>query len=140
MKKIFIVFLLAVGSLKAQTHQKELLSFVDSHIGKKIGKGYCYELVQGAIRQYIPNCDMRSMDVYGKKIDMQNIQPGDLVRISGKDLKHIAIIYKIENGKIFVAEQNTRDKLSESVVEINPLRKEWLVEYYDAKFSFYRPE
>lgn len=143
MKKILLFQFLIAGSLSAQTHQKEILSYVDSCMGKKVGKGYCYELVQGAFRQYIADYNMRSIpkdeDRYGKKIRFNELAPGDIVLEKG-GLNHVCIVYKVDGEKIYVAEQNFGDKLSESVVAVNALRIDWLKEYYNADLYFFRPE
>jgi hypothetical protein len=148
MKKILLlVFVLSVvitGNAQT-THQSEILSFVNNNIGKKVGRGICYELVQSAIRQYNPRYDMGSIKKatkrYGKKVKQKYVQPGDVIIEQGSRIYHVGIVYKVSNDSIFVAEQNTNGCIKKSVVEINYLDFAELKNICsNAKVSFYRPE
>lgn len=152
MKKTFaLLLLLILGSITGgseamgQTHQKDIISFCDANMGKKIGKGLCYELVQGAFRQYIPSYDMgaikKNTDRYGKRVKEAQVQVGDIVLLDGANIEHVGIVYKIVDGKIYVAEQNTKGNLKKSVLEVNVLDQEALKkDYGKVSVSFFRPE
>lgn len=149
MKKLFVILFLVSGSIFGQTHNDDILKFVNENLGKKIGKGVCFELVQAAVRTYAPDFVFAENDqkaeYFGKPIKEKDVQPGDIVRFSGgtkRKASHVAIVYKINNGRIYLAEQNTNGSLGKSVVEINPLDYEWHEEYYGAKvvYKFYRPQ
>ena len=146
MKKtlIFAVLLFSLGTVFGQTiHQNDILSFCDANMGKKIGKGLCYELVQGAFQQYSPVYDMGAIksnrDRYGKKV--KTPMPGDVVLQEGNGINHVGIVYKIEGDSIFIVEQNTEGNLKKSKVEVNLLDYDQLKKFYGkVEVSFYRPE
>jgi hypothetical protein len=146
MKKIIlIVFLLPILVIgRAQTHQNDILSFVDKNMGKKVGRGVCYELVQSAIRTYDSKYDMGSKKDnkrYGKKVNVKKVQPGDVVLEKGPRLYHVGIVYKVVNDSVYVAEQNTNGCIKNSIVEVNYLDYAQLQkDYSGTKVSFYRPE
>lgn len=127
-----------------QSHQSDIISYVDKNIGKKVGRGVCYELVQSAIRQYDPKYDMgakKDNKRYGKKIKQKDVQPGDIILEHGPRIYHVGIVYKISNDSVYVAEQNTNGCIKNSIVEINYLDYAQLEkDYSGAKVSFYRPE
>lgn len=141
MKKITFLFLLLSIELIGQTHQKDILSFVDSSIGKKVGKGICYELVQKAFQQYNPSYDMgaikRNIDRYGKKV--KTPMPGDIIVEDGNGIYHVGVVYKVVDEDIYVAEQNTNESLQKSIVEVNKLDIEWM-KNNSVDFYFYRPK
>ncbi len=150
MKKLIILFLLFTTSAVGQIHNDTILAFVHKNIGKKVGKGVCYELVERAIRSYDPKFSMTREtkdkiligDVSGLDVvdTSQTLFTGDIITIMGSAIQHIMIIYDIdEDGVIYVAEQNTKDTLRDSVVEINVLDFDQLyVDYGEIKFAFYR--
>lgn len=127
-----------------QSHQEQVIKYVDKHLGKKVGDGLCYELVQGAIRTYDRKFDgtVSGNDKYGILIDSVDIAPGDILRMTGGTrhrIKHVCIVYKVVSNGFFVAEQNTNNKLSESVVKIHFYSADWIEEYYGKiKCDYYR--
>ncbi len=146
MKKLAVLFLfISIGAFGQTTHQTDIISFVNHNVGKKVGKGICYELVQGAIQQYDSYYDMgaikKDSDRYGEKVKQKDVQPGDIVTQKGSQIDHLCIVYKISNDSIFVAEQNTNGSLKKSVVEINYLDFTWIKKMSpDVKVSYYRPK
>jgi len=145
MKKLIVLFALIATNVAGQSHQSDILKFVDDNKGVKIGGGLCYELVQGAIQSFDPQYDLRStMDKgVGKKVKRSDVQPGDIVIMSGgtkRVANHIAIVYSVSGEDIFVAEQNTKGSLKKSIVIVDRLDFEYHEEYYGKiKYSFYRP-
>jgi hypothetical protein len=143
MKNLFIIFFLLSTRLVGQSHQQDIIKFVDDNLGKKIGTGLCYELVQEAIRTYNPEYNGTSADKnkYGKKIKKENAQVGDIIVLSGGTkhvANHVCIVYKIDGEDIYVAEQNTNGNLKKSVVEVNLLNYEWDTEYFGkVRYDFY---
>lgn len=145
MKKLFILFLFISSGVLGQTHQKEILSFCEANMGKKIGKGLCYEVVQSAFKQYLPSYDMgaikKDKDRYGKKVKKAFVQPGDIVLQEGKGINHVGIVYKVDGESIYIAEQNTYGDLKKSKLEVNVLDYDELKkDYGKVEVSFFRPE
>lgn len=148
MKHLIILFLLFATSVVGQTHNEEILKFVNDNLGKKIGKGVCFELVQAAVRTYSPDFKYGLNDQnkkhFGKPIKKDKIQPGDIMVMSGgtkRTASHVSIVYKLDGDKIYVVEQNTNGSLKKSVVEVNLLNEEWLMEYYGKiDYRFYHPK
>jgi len=146
MKKLVFLFLLYVTSVAGQSHQQDIIKFVDDNKGKKIGKGLCYELVEEAIRTYNPeyNATTGESDKYGKKVKRESVQVGDILVLSGGSkvsISHVCIVYSISGDDIFVAEQNTKGKLKDSIVVVNYLNSEWMEDYYGkVRYNFYRPQ
>lgn len=144
MKNLIFLFLLVTSRILGQSHQEQILKFVDENKGKKVGGGLCYELVQSAIRTYNVDYDGSSYEKnkYGKEVKLKDIQPGDICRMTGgtkRKVSHVCIVYKVVGDKIYVAEQNTNGSLKDSVVEVNPMNYEWHEEYYGKiKYNFYR--
>ncbi len=148
MRNIVIIFLFVTARLFGQSHQADILKFVDDNLGNKIGSGKCYELVQGAIRMYLPSYEMGYKEIdkkfYGKKIKLSKVQPGDILFLSGgtkKKVDHVCIVYKVDGDDIWVAEQNTKGDIKKSVVEINFLNFDSHNDFYGKIcYSFYRPK
>ena len=146
MRKLLLSAILLTGMVgTAQTHQKEIISFVEKNVGKKVGTGYCYELVQSAFRQYAPTYDMgaikKDSDRYGSSVKKKDVQAGDICLQKGPTIDHLSIVYRVAGDSVFVAEQNTGGNLKKSKVEVNYLSYEELKENYPgAKVSFFRPE
>jgi hypothetical protein len=148
MKKLIFIFLLFATSVAGQVHQEDILKFVNDNMGKKVGKGVCYELVQGAVRVYNPSYEMcyikKDKDRYGKKVDLKSVAPGDIMVMSGgtkHKANHVAIVYKVDDGVIYIADQNTQGSLKNSIVEVREINYEWHEEYYGkVRYNFYRPQ
>lgn len=148
MRTLIILFLLFATRVVGQTHNEEILKYVNDNLGKKIGKGLCFELVQASVRTYSPDFKMgydnQDKIHFGKPIKRSKIQPGDIMIMTGgtkRTASHVSIIYKIDGDKIYVAEQNTKGKLKESIVVINLLNEEWHMEYYGKiDYHFYHPK
>lgn len=138
--------MLLATSVAGQVHKDEIIKFVDENKGKKVGTGYCYELVQGAIQTYNPSYDATISDKnkYGKKVKLEDIKLGDIMVMSGgtkRVASHVCIIYDIDGEDIWVAEQNTKGSLKKSVVVVSLLNYEWHEEYYGkVRYNFYRPQ
>lgn len=140
--------MLFATSVAGQVHKDEIIKFVDENKGKKVGTGYCYELVQGAIQTYNPSYEMcyikKDSDRYGKKIKSSDALVGDIIVLDGgtkRKASHVCIIYDIDGEDIWVAEQNTKGNLKKSIVVVNLLNYEWDEEYYGkVRYNFYRPQ
>lgn len=125
--RLIIFFLFIATTVVGQgKHNKQIVDFVSKHIGEKVGGGVCYELFEQALRTYdtiTPTDSVPRWTVLGKRF----VIPGDVVLMDGIDvdgskISHLAIVYKIENGKIFIAHQNVGvDFLEDSIVIVEEL-------------------
>lgn len=125
----FLVISFSVLSQRLPENNKKIINYVDDNIGKKVGDGVCQTLVDRSLKSVDKHWDKKYIKTfYGVKIDHSEIIPGDILIFKGvRDtrmiaLSHIAIVYKIEDGNIYIAEQNTGKTLKESRVSIDRLR------------------
>ncbi len=150
MKNLTILFLLIASTVFGQKHNEQILKFVNNNIGKKVGKGVCYELVERSIKSYDVKFSMvkktRSCITYGSLVDLKKLYPGDdvyigdFVAMNADSLAHVGVIYDIgDDGSLYVAEQNTKNTLKESVVVITKLDYEEMERIYgEISYTFYR--
>lgn len=141
--RVLIFFLFIATTVVGQgKHNKEIVKFVESHVGQKVGGGVCYELFEGALRTYdtiTPVDSVKQWTVLRKK----DVMPGDLVLMDGiyadgYSVSHLAIVYKVEKGKIFIANQNVGvDSLEDSIVVVEEL-KSAKEEFAKIKIEFVR--
>jgi hypothetical protein len=134
-----------------QSHQEKIIKFVDKHNGKRVGKGVCYELIQGAVRTYNRSYEYNGVKREWSKnwehVDMSNAIPGDVIVLSGgtkRHVSHVCIVYKIDGDNIYVAEQNVepisdKNRLKHSHVVIRLLDFENIEDRYGKiNYDFYR--
>ena len=103
------------------TLNKEIIAFVDAHIGKTVARGECWDLAAEPLNALGATWD--KMYVYGKKVNYRNdsIYPGDIIQFEGVEVEstyanmtvrqimdhHTAIIYKVKGvGEYVLAHQN----------------------------------
>lgn len=135
-----------------------ILDYVNANMGKKVGSGVCFELVDGAMNKIDKAWDKKHhrrqylitrtyISVYGKRISKSKLLPGDIIAYNWKWKKehkgatkgdHICIVYKIEGDKIYVAEQSASGSSSKSKVVVNCWDdyKSYLKIY---RIKYYRP-
>jgi len=129
-----------------------VLKYAQEHLGKKVGDGICFTLVDKALCQASPEWKRReyyrsfwgkSEYAYGEKIKAPEIIPGDIVCYKWKYrsrkhvYSHVAIIYSVTEKGVQVLEQNADGSVWKSRVRMNPLFvvsddaiKVWEVKYY----------
>ncbi|MES2778750.1 MAG: hypothetical protein V4651_02535 [Bacteroidota bacterium] len=128
----------------------KIVEYVNSVIGKKVGRGECWDLANEALTY--ANAKWQFPTTFGKPIDYKKDQilAGDLIQINNvvmesktdtslvrwKMVEHTAIVYATtaEKGHIRIAEQN-----------VNGVRKvmlsDWnLSDVKSGKLQFYRPQ
>ncbi len=154
MSHLILLFILFLG-LSYQTIQPEIpelnqkmIGFVNKHIGKKVGRGECWDLAQIPLEEN--NADWDKQYVFGEKLNLlkDQIFPGDIIQFEKVFIKfqegnkqytqnyyhHTAIVYEVlENGIFKIAQQNTEKgkKVTIDVLNINFVKK--------GKLLFYRP-
>lgn len=102
--------------LKKDSNQK-VLDYVNAHIGKRVGRGVCFDLVRKAQEQKNKNwfkdywlCGKRN----GKsRINLSEVQSGDIVAFydvifadSTRIKNHSAVVLSVKDSVLIVAEQN----------------------------------
>ncbi len=124
----------------------KIIEYVDSVMGKKVGRGECWDLAQAALDYY--NADWKRTTQFGIPLDpdKDEIIPGDIVQMYNVKLKyenkteyfglpqHTAIIYKVYSEKNYeIAHQNVAGKRY-------MLKSDFKMEYmYSGSVRFYRP-
>lgn len=115
---IFLIFILGCNSNVplARMDSKNPIEFIDEHLGEKIGRGVCFDLVREIMELKNPHwykkewCNKSEM----KKHISEFPQSGDIIwmkyvqmKDGSKTKNHIAIVYSVNsNGTITIAEQN----------------------------------
>ena len=128
-----------------QSHQEQIIDFVNKNKGCKIGTGLCYELVEAAIQTFNPSFDgtLSKKNRYGTPVKLSNVMPGDIVFMSGgskRSINHVAIVYSVNGDDIYLAEQNTKGNLRDSKVVVRFLSYSTLEDYYGKiTYKFYHP-
>jgi hypothetical protein len=128
---------------------QSIVAFVQKNIGKKIGRGECWDLAANALNEANANWD--GQYTFGKTLKplKDSIFPGDIIQfekvsvfkkegneiIKGNFPRHTAIVYQVYSaGKYQIAEQNTSTfgrKVGLSNFELSSVTK--------GKVLFYRP-
>lgn len=101
---------------------QEIVSYVKTTIGKKVGRGECWDLAQEALNKV--NAKWDGGYGFGRKVNPKNecVFPGDIIQFSNvtvtyqkdrsyfmeKMEKHTAIIYEVRSPEdLVLADQNT---------------------------------
>lgn len=128
---------------------KNMVAFVKTKIGKKVGKGECWDLAAEALNSIGAKWDGNYG--FGKDVNYKKecVYPGDIIQFEGVALKyeidkkkfiekmahHTAIIYEVKSKEAFViADQNTGR--SGKKVGVGPLDLKTITK---GKFKIFRP-
>lgn len=128
---------------------KKIINFVKTKIGKKVGKGECWDVAAEALNTSVAKWDGNYK--FGEEVNYKTdcIYPGDIVQFEGVTIKyeiekkkfsesmahHTAIIYEVKGKEEFIlADQNTGR--SGRKVGLSPLE---LKNITKGKFKIYRP-
>lgn len=141
---VFIFFASVISSQEKVSISKQIISFCDTHMGKKVGRGECWDLAKEALdyagAEWTPPYE------YGKELSKTDaVKPGDIIQLEKVKIvypdkswqeipHHTAIIYKVLSpGKYTIAEQNSNNKrfVILSDLDLNYIKK--------GKYSIYRP-
>jgi hypothetical protein len=128
---------------------KQIVAFVDKHMGKKIGRGECWDLAKYSLNEAGAKWDKAFK--YGKPIDPKKdeVFPGDFIQFENvkvqfeKDggihtetmTQHTAVVYKVNAPGVYViAHQNNAfsgRKMGTSELDLATVKR--------GKLKFYRP-
>lgn len=130
--KVLFCFLFVCSCLSAQEFaapckdvpalNQAILDALKPYIGKKIGRGECWDAAELALNKV--NADWDGLYVFGRVIDIEKecIQPGDIVQFDKVEMEvktenggysesfyqHTAIVYKVNGpGDLQLIHQNT---------------------------------
>ncbi|MBI2257517.1 MAG: hypothetical protein HYU67_01290 [Flavobacteriia bacterium] len=156
MKILFLILILFYSfDFKSQTDSlpelnEQIFLFVKSQIGKRVGRGECWDLAKIPLTKF--NAKWDGKFDFGKELDWKKdkILPGDIIQFQNVQIEyqdgsrvikesypqHTAIIYQvISKNEYFVAQQNTETngkKVSIDKLYFDKIRK--------GKILVYRPE
>lgn len=128
---------------------KKIINHIKTKIGKKVGRGECWDLAADALNTVGATWDKDY--VFGKEIDpaKECVYPGDIIQFEGVEVEyrkgntiyyedlshHTAIVYQVKNkGSFIMAEQNT--STGGKKVTLDPLE---LTNITKGKYTVYRP-
>ena len=150
--RVFFLFLF-LGALQDEVKLPELnqkiVQYVQSQVGKKVGRGECWDLASQALDNTGASWD--GFYGFGRVVDFKNdsIYPGDIIQfnkvktirkendqlIKGSYPIHTAIVYEVlDKSVVKIAEQNTSEfgrKVGISIFDIKSV--------VSGKVTFYRP-
>jgi hypothetical protein len=155
MKKLFLLLLLfSLSSFLQQKSDipelnKKIIEFVSSKIGKKVGRGECWDLAQIPLDENKAKWD--HLFNFGKIVDpmKDEIFPGDIIQFEKVEIKyeqgnkiitegfyqHTAIVYEaLGKGVYKIAQQNTEKGKKVTIDHLDLKNKT------KGKIMFYRPE
>lgn len=152
---LFICIILGVEAVgQTKSHSQMMWEFANDNIGKRVGKGHCYELIREGYKQFgdyriSKRIYIDSIETYyGRPIPKDSVAEGDIVlfrvfdKLTKKELTgHIGIVYAMSETNMSVANQNYHvSKAKDGVVEIIVLDD--IIQSYsnlDCVVSFHRP-
>jgi len=125
---------------------KKIVKLLDSLIGKRIGRGECWDLAQYLLDYY--NADWKRLTDFGKELDYKSdkISAGDIIQMYNVKLaynnkvkyfglpQHTAVVYKVISKNHFkIAHQNVEGKRYVIISDFD------LSHLKTGKIYFYRP-
>lgn len=129
---------------------KKIIDYVNTQIGKKVGRGECWDLAANALNTTSAAWDKEFK--YGRQVNLKKecVFPGDIMQFEdvvieytkGKTMykekmaQHTAIIYEVKGeGEYIIADQNTTQHGRK--VGLSPLNLKTITK---GKYLLYRPE
>jgi len=128
---------------------REIISFVDSKMKKKVGRGECWDLAAEALKA--TNAKWNGKLQFGRKLEKEEaILPGDIIQFEGVKIKyekgsvrytqvlkhHTGIVYEMKGANQFdMANQNTAEhgrKVTLTFIDLEQM--------VSGKVYIYRPE
>jgi hypothetical protein len=127
----------------------KVIEYVKSVMGKKVGKGECWDLASEALNY--ANAKWTPPFGFGKPVDRTKaaLMPGDIIQISNvtmesktetsitrwKMVQHTAVVYEVKsNNELVIAEQNVNNvrKVISNTWNLNDMKS--------GKMEFFRPQ
>jgi hypothetical protein len=154
MKRLFSILIMVIAAnlvlAQAPAMNNDIVKYVKSVIGKKVGRGECWDLAHDALE--LVNAQWDHKYVYGRRIDplKDTVYAGDIVHFQNVVVKyqtdkglmtetyvqHTAIIFEVISPGVYtLAHQNT--DFTGKKVGLTNLR---LADKKSGKLQFYRPQ
>ncbi|WP_258542876.1 CHAP domain-containing protein [Parvicella tangerina] len=141
---LLIVLSLFVGSISyGQEKANGVVEYAVDHLGKKIDRGECWDLVAFALDDV--EAEWQSPFDFGEKINYKTtaLQPGDIISFDGVKFEsdngyvtfpmHYAIVYKVtDKDHLTILHQNHNQKKVVQTLDLN------LADLKKGKIQFYR--
>lgn len=128
---------------------RQIVTFVEEHLGKKVGRGECWDLAKYSLNEAGAKWD--GAFKYGKTIDPKKdeVFPGDFIQFENVKVEyeknggihtetmsqHTAVVYKVQaKGVYVIAHQNngfSGRKMGISTLDLGAVKR--------GKLKFYRP-
>lgn len=144
MKIIFLFSFVLAGLFQSEPVADKIVSYSLGHMGKKISRGECWDLAEGALNSsgavWTPPYD------YGTKLNYKKeaLQPADILQFSDVTFAlpngsmsfphHTAIVYKASGKQVTIFQQNFNNKRYVDTLTIN---LDWIRK---GKLEAYRPK
>lgn len=146
---LFSFLLPAPATTEIPPTNAKVIAFVKSMMGKKVGRGECWDLAAGALDY--ANAKWEAPYKFGIPVDYKKatLYPGDIIQINNvtmesktetsitrwKMIVHTAIVYEVKSkNEIVIAEQNVDGVRTVMVNTWN------LNDIKSGKMDFYRPQ
>lgn len=109
--------------------REKIFEAAKSKIGRKVGHGWCYELIDSCLKDAGARWEVNPTDstnpiIYGERINKKELKRGDIILYYWNTPTdtggHYVIVYCIA-AEIMVMEQNVTGNIDSSKVLVNPL-------------------
>ena len=127
MKLALITFFFVLHTAELPDVNRKIVEYVDTVIGKKVGRGECWDLASAAMNHadaFLDRSSQETIYVFGKEIDPDKVKvlPGDIIQFENVRMEyargnavytetmlhHTAIVYELLGQNYFkLAHQNT---------------------------------
>jgi hypothetical protein len=141
---LLVVSSFLTHTLFAQTQSisQEIIAYIHSVEGKKVGRGECWDLLAYALDA--TDAQWSRTENFGRKLNYpeEKLKAGDMIRLlnvsyhwGGSTSRHYAIVYEVlEGSKLRIADQNVGGIRKVRIREYD------LAEIKKGEVSFYRPQ
>jgi len=122
---------------------ERVLDFAESHRGKQVGRGECWDLADQALRA--TGAEAPRGYAFGTRIDIDDVMPGDIIQFTSARFEeagrwllmgvpnHTAIVRAVNGNRIFLLHQNVN---GERVVQLSDINLKCMV---SGKLTAFRP-
>ena len=154
MKLFYVLLFATLGNPTIPSINQRVIDYVNTVVGKKVGRGECWDLAAAALAHagaYLDRSSQKTIYIFGHELNpgKDKIFPGDIIQIENLKMKytkgntiytenmshHTAIIFEVIGPEHFkIAHQNT--SFSGKKVGISELKLEHVKK---GEIIFYRP-
>lgn len=109
--------------------QREIVNFAADNIGRKVGRGECWDLADQAMRA--AGAEPPKGYTYGNQIPLSEIQPGDILQFTSARFdepgywtimgmpNHTAVVHAVGDTRTFILQQNFDGKRYVTTYDLN---------------------